>query len=848
MKRNIITTALAAIATCAVAQNQNIAYQDQNVRFTVITDGAIRMEYTPDGQFLDSKSFIAVDRSYPAAAYKVKNTPKTVTISTDRFVLSYTKGSGMFNEKNLRISSTKTKRKTDGKQKANTPYTTSFSWHPGLKDNANLKGTYRTLDGYDGDTHLDSHKMPLEDGLLSRNGWTFIDDSNGYVFDDSDWQWVAHRPNEGKTQDWYFLAYGHDYKKALRDYTEFAGKVPLPPRYAFGYWWSRYWTYSDNELRNLVTKMHNYDIPLDVLVVDMDWHYAEPSRGGWTGYSWNRRLFPSPKGFLQWAKQQNLQTTLNLHPADGIKPDEDCYPAMAQWMGMNPDEKKTIEWTASDKHFMQGWYEKVLHPMEKDGVDFWWLDWQQWSNDKQFPNLSNTWWINYTTFTDMERNRDTRPMLYHRWGGLGNHRYQIGFSGDAIISWKSLDFQPYFNSTASNVLYGYWSHDMGGHMGAHSIDPEMYIRWMQFGAFSPILRTHSTKDAGLNKEPWVFADRERDILHDIIRQRYQFAPYIYSMARRTYDDALPLCRPMYYDYPESEEAYANRNEYMFGDNVLVYPITSPMHDGISTQQVWLPAGCDWYELSSGTLLRGGQTVERKFQLDEYPVYIKAGSVLPEYDKVENLSSTSEPITVAVYPGKGDSSFTLYEDNGNDKDYAHEYATTLLTKRTLNDSTIAVTVGARKGTYKDMPANRRYTLKLVASTVPASVKIDGAEASYAYDGNNLSVLIDIPDTDCAKEKIVTVTFPQNATPVADGLIGKFRHIQQGCVALKNSNPGFVFNEQLGTMESTGVAISYAPQEAEQRIEAFRHNYANLKQVLLESGMEEAEAEQFVQKAY
>ena len=398
------------------------------------------------------------------------------------------------------------------------------------------------------------------------------------------------------------------------------------------------------------------------------------------------------------------------------------------------------------------------------------------------------------------------------------------------------------------MLYGYWSHDMGGHMGAHSIDPEMYIRWMQFGAFSPILRTHSTKDAGLNKEPWVFADRERDILHDIIRQRYQFAPYIYSMARRTYDDALPLCRPMYYDYPESEEAYANRNEYMFGDNVLVYPITSPMHDGISIQQVWLPAGCDWYELSSGTLLRGGQTVERKFQLDEYPVYVKAGSVLPEYGKVENLSSTSEPITVAVYPGKGDSSFTLYEDNGNDKDYAHEYATTLLTKRTLNDSTIAVTIGARKGTYKDMPANRRYTLKLVASTVPASVKIDDTETAYTYDGNNLSVLIDIPDTDCAKEKIVTIAFPQNAAPVADGLIGKFRHIQQGCVALKNSNPGFVFNEQLGTMESTGVAISYAPQEAEQRIEAFRHNYANLKQVLVESGLKEAEADKFIQKAY
>ena len=848
MKRNIITTALAAIATCAVAQNQNIAYQDQNVRFTVITDGAIRMEYTPDGQFLDSKSFIAVDRSYPAAAYKVKNTPKTVTISTDRFVLSYTKGSGMFNEKNLRISSTKTKRKTDGKQKANNPYTTSFSWHPGLKDNANLKGTYRTLDGYDGDTNLDSHKMPLEDGLLSRNGWTFIDDSNGYVFDDSDWQWVSHRPNEGKTQDWYFLAYGHDYKKALRDYTEFAGKVPLPPRYAFGYWWSRYWTYSDNELRNLVTKMHNYDIPLDVLVVDMDWHYAEPSRGGWTGYSWNRRLFPSPKGFLQWAKQQNLQTTLNLHPADGIKPDEDCYPAMAQWMGMNPDEKKTIEWTASDKHFMQGWYEKVLHPMEKDGVDFWWLDWQQWGNDKQFPNLSNTWWINYTTFTDMERNRDTRPMLYHRWGGLGNHRYQIGFSGDAIISWKSLDFQPYYNSTASNVLYGYWSHDIGGHMGADSINPEMYIRWMQFGAFSPVLRTHSTKNAGLNKEPWVFADKERDIIRDIIKQRYSLAPYIYTMARHAYDTGVSLCRPMYYDYPDTKEAYSNRNEYMFGDNFLVYPITKPMNNGVSEQNVWLPAGCDWYELSSGTMLKGGQNVERRFLLDEYPVYIKAGSIIPQYGDVKNLRNNNEAVTVTVYPGNVNTQFDMYEDNGNDKQYATAYATTQLSSTHSADGSLCVKIGARKGEYSGMPSHRQFRLKLVASAVPEKVTVDGKQTDFEYDGNKLSLLVNIPETDCSKEKVVEISYAKDAPVLTDGLIGKFRHIQQNCVAMKYRNPAIVFAEPLGTMESAGIAMTYNPEKQKQIVETFRTNYGSLADILKQNGIEGEDAKKFMDTSF
>ena len=842
MKRNIITATLATIAVCAVAQNSNIAYQDQNVRFTVITDGAIRMEYTPDGQFLDNKSFVAVNRSYPTAIYKVKNTAKTITISTDRFTLSYAKGSGMFNESNLRITSIKEKKKNAIKGQK------TFDWHPGTNDDANLKGTYRTLDGYNGDTHATDGKMPLEDGLLSKNGWTFIDDSNGYIYDSSDWEWVAHRPNEGKTQDWYFMAYDHDYKKALRDYTLFAGKVPLPPRYAFGYWWSRYWAYSDNELRNFVQKMHNYNIPLDVLVVDMDWHYAEPGRGGWTGYSWNKRLFPSPKGFLQWAKSQELETTLNLHPADGIKPDEDCYTDMAQWMGKNPEEKQPIQWAASDKHFMEGWYKKVLHPMEEDGVDFWWLDWQQWGNDKEFPNLSNTWWINYTTFSDMERNRPTRPMLYHRWGGLGNHRYQIGFSGDAIISWKSLDYQPYFNSTASNVLYGYWSHDMGGHMGAHSIDPELYIRWMQFGAFSPILRTHSTKDAGLNKEPWVFADKERDILHDIVRQRYQFAPYIYSMARRTYDDALPLCRPMYYDYPEAEEAYVNRNEYMFGDDILVYPITTPMQNDISTQSIWLPAGDDWYELSSGTLLKGGQTATRHFQLDEYPVYIKAGAIIPEYNNVENLKHNDEPVVLAVYPGKKDSEFSLYEDNGNDKNYATEYAVTKLTKTSINDSTVNVTIAPRQGHYADMPSQRHFTLKMIASAMPTKVVVDGKESTYSYDGNNLALVVDIPETDCSKKKSIEIVYPKDALSVSDGLIGKFRHIQQGCIALKSKTPGIVFKDELGTMESTGVALGYYPNDFNKLINTFRTNYSNLKEALKNCGVSDEESNEFIRKAY
>ena len=840
-KQLVLASALSALALTAAAQNDNIVYRDSNVRFTLVTDGTVRMEYAPDGKFLDDKSFIAVNRSYPEVKYKKSETAKKVVISTDYLTLTYTKGSGPLTERNLSIVSAKTKKKpTDGKR------IIPFAWHPGQKDapGANLKGTYLTLDGYDGDSRGDTGKMPIEDGLLSRSGWTLIDDSEGYVFDNSDWQWVAHRPNEGKTQDMYFLAYGNDYKKALHDFTVFAGKEPLPPRYAFGYWWSRYWCYSDNELRQLVSKMHSYSIPMDVLVVDMDWHYTEEGRGGWTGYTWNKRLFPSPAGFMKWAKQQQLQTTVNLHPADGIKHYEDCYADMARWMGMDPAEKKDIPWNASSKRFMQGWYDKVLRPMEGYGIDFWWLDWQQWNNDKEFPRLSNVWWINYATFTDMERHHDTRPMLYHRWGGLGNHRYQIGFSGDAIISWKSLDFQPYYNSTASNVLYGYWSHDIGGHMGADSINPEMYIRWMQFGAFSPVLRTHSTKNAGLNKEPWVFADKERDIIRDIIKQRYSLAPYIYTMARHAYDTGVSLCRPMYYDYPDTKEAYSNRNEYMFGDNFLVYPITKPMNNGVSEQNVWLPAGCDWYELSSGTMLKGGQNVERRFLLDEYPVYIKAGSIIPQYGDVKNLRNNDEAVTVTVYPGNVNTQFDMYEDNGNDKQYATAYATTLLSSTHSADGTLCVKIGARKGKYSGMPSRRQFRLKLVASAVPEKLTVDGKQTDFEYDGNKLSLLVNIPETDCSKEKVVEISYAKDAPVLTDGLIGKFRHIQQNCIAVKYHNPGIVFAEPLGTMESAGIAMTYNPEKQKQIVETFRKNYASLADILKQNGIEGEDAQKFM----
>ncbi len=833
--RLIISACIVLLAAQSAWSQKNIAYQDSEVRFTVITDGVIRLEWQPEGKFTDLPSFTASERDYPKAEFKARTRGKDITISTSKMTLTYRKDSGRFTEKNLSI-------------KANDGF---FTWKPGMVQKENLKGTFRTLDGLDGDIQTQDWVADMkkgetrrfEDGIIARDGWTLIDESGSYLFDGSEWAWVKER-EAGECQDWYFMAYGHDYKAALKDFTVFAGKMPLPPRFAFGYWWSRYWAYSDKELRSLVDKFRTYDIPLDVLVIDMDWHYTDPGRGGWTGWTWNKSIFPNPRKFMDYLHENNLKATLNLHPADGFDHYEWCYPALAESLGMNPEGKDRIEWVNSDKQFMSNMFEKVMHPMQEDGVDFWWLDWQQHVYDVKLPKLHNTWWINYCYFSDMERNGDKRPLLYHRWGGLGNHRYQIGFSGDATISWKSLDFQPYFTATASNVLYGYWSHDIGGHLDmGKGIDPEMYTRWLQYGAFSPIMRTHSSKSGSLNKEPWVFPEEYADVIRKTVRQRYEMVPYIYTTARKGYDEGLALCRPLYYEYPENQEAYDFRSEYMFGDNIIIAPVTRPAENGFAEVDVWLPEG-EWYESSTGTLLQGGQTLKRHFAIDEYGIYIKAGSVLPFYGRtVNHLNSNDEDIIVTVFP-KGDGSFTMYEDGGNTKDYSDSFATTGL-KSTWDGRTQTIEIAPREGSYAGMPADRRFMVKVVASAAPASVSVNGESVDYEYNGEDFSFSIEIPETGCDVAKKVVITYENSETAIADGIIGASRRIGKTIEALK-FRTGLDPVDALAKLGSVNEAALYNPADAKKLAGEFMENYAKLPEILkTQNGIKEADIEWFLE---
>lgn len=833
--RIVLATLMAAVSLPLFASaplTDGVVYKDKTKRFTVVADGLVRMEYAPDGKFNDDPSFIGYNREYPETRAKVTDDGKTVTIETAKLILKYNKSKGAFTPDNLSVVS------AEGVK--------PFSWNPGKKQEKNLEGTTRTLDWWNGpelqwtdrEGKWRTRKGELEKGILARDGWTLIDDSRGFLLDDDPTiQWVKKRKTKKGAQDFYFLGYGSDYKGALKDFTTLSGKIPMPPRYAFGFWWSRWWAYSDHELRELVKNFEDYDIPVEVLVIDMDWHYTDEGHGGWTGWTWNRRLFPEPDKFLNYLRDKNLKVTLNLHPASGVKHYEEAYPQMARDNGIDPSSKKDIPWVSSDRRFMTSLFKNILDPMTKEGVSFWWIDWQQGLYDSKVDSLSNTWWINHTFYNKMKNTEDVRPMIFHRWGGLGNHRYQIGFSGDSYTTWETLKYMPYFTSTASNVGYGYWGHDLGGfrQLPTDSVmDPELYARFFQFGVYSPIMRTHADKKVPLNKEPWIFDRATLGLIRDAVKLRYRNVPYIYSMSRKAYDTGVSICRPMYYDYPEKEEAYNHPDQYMFGDQMIVAPVASPAENGYSEITVWLPDG-EWYEEATGTMLQGGKEYVRKMAMDEYPVYIKAGAVIPYHDaSVNNLRSNAAPLSVNVYPG-ANGEFDLYEDYGDDDKYDGEYAYTKIKSRREGNS-LKVNIEPRKGSYREMPEKRDMEIKVHSTLRPEKVTVDGKDAAFSYIPEELAVAVKLDGRRCDRGSDVVFTFPAGSE-IADGTMGDMRRFVKTFGGLKDRYADLEVTEEFGPLSVIYEALEYQPQNERQLISAFKERYSRLPEIVKNQPMPE-----------
>jgi alpha-glucosidase (family GH31 glycosyl hydrolase) len=469
----------------------------------------------------------------------------------------------------------------------------------------------------------------------------------------------------------------------------------------------------------------------------MDWHITDTGNdsSGWTGYTWNRDLFPDPAGFIARLHEQGLRTALNLHPADGVYPHEEQYDAMTQALGVDPEAQQPIDFDIADPKFMQAYLEILHHPYEAMGVDFWWLDWQQGTRSK-LHGLDPLMALNHLHFCDLGRDGSKRPFIFSRWFGLGNQRYPIGFSGDSVVSWESLAFQPYFTATASNVGYGWWSHDIGGHMQGIE-DGELYARWIQFGVFSPILRLHSTNNPYQDRRPWLQDAATFQVMRAALQLRHQLIPYLYTMAWRNTAEGIPLITPMYYDHPEDENAYRCPQQYRFGTELIVAPFTSPIDPDtrLSRQQVWLPEG-DWYNFFTDDHYTGDRWITFYGGLDQIPVFAKGGAIVPLAPRTD-WGGTDNPHTleVHVFPQQNNR-FALYEDDGETTAYQRGRHCITVFEVQPHDHSVDFIIEPGQGDVSVVPQQRMYRLIFHRVTRPTMVafKVNGAsrEAVTQYD--------------------------------------------------------------------------------------------------------------------
>ena len=642
------------VETRPVANAANVVIW-KNYRISVLQDRLFRVERSDTLRFRDAATQSIWYRDMPAQAYTLVKAEDSLTIRTGACELV------------IKLDRASSFVLLDGREIP-------------LDNAGNLGGTYRTLDMFDGKEILArphipvSGKVNLGVGVCSRTGVAVIDDSASLTIGEDG----VIRTERADGMDEYVFVYGKDYRAALRALYAITGDVPILPRYALGNWWSRYHKYTDKEYLRVVHAFAEREIPLTVATIDMDWHYSDPpdiekrfrirelnrtdesyygTAWGWTGYTWNEDYFPDYKKTLRQLSDMRLKVTLNLHPAEGVAWWESPYEEMAKAMGKDPKTCEYIPFQIADSTFVNAYFSVLHKPYECDGVEFWWIDWQQ-GTGSDMEGLDPLWALNHFHYLDHAKNHD-RALILSRYAGVGSHRYPIGFSGDTLINWDVLAYLPYFTATASNIGYTWWSHDIGGH-ALGTMDEELYARFVQYGVFSPINRLHCTNDETMTKEPWYYGAAGL-VAEKYLKFRHKLIPYLYTESYATHKRGRALVEPIYYEH-DGEEAYRYEREYFFGESLLVVPIVSPADsNGYACVKAWLPQG-KWTDIFTGFTYEtgvNGKEITLARKLDEYPVFARAGAFLPLSADKGNGCGYPEKLEVWAYSGNG--SYTLYED-------------------------------------------------------------------------------------------------------------------------------------------------------------------------------------------
>ena len=691
----------------------DVTYSGNKYRITVLSERLIRLEYSEIGKFNNDATQLVTNRAFEKPQFEVKEDNISLEIKTEYFALSYSKnspfkGSGMNSMKNLRVQVNNT----------------NSVWYYGHPEVRNYYGCNSTLTNF-------GTKDSTNKGLYSIEGFVTLDDSNSLRFDYDGTVKKNDEENKGYI-DIYLFVYGKDFGYCMQDYFKLTGYPALIPRYALGNWWCHNLPYTQDEIIKIADEFHEENIPLSIMLLDKDWHFRqipiidspqEETQNGQnsikikeqglvnnpneplfeTGYTFNTDLIPNPKRLVTELHQKGVRIGLSTNPKDGIRNYEYFYEEIKKHL--TPNDKGIIPFSPYDPKFIDVYLKLLIHPLEGLGIDFFWND---FNNDTK--DMKATWLLNHYLYKDLARAPQKRGMILGRSGMIAAHRYPVLYSGKTKVSWDNFKTIPFFNLSASNIGVCWWSHDIGGYNEGIE-DSELYIRSVQLGVFSPILRFHSDKGKYYKREPWRWDLKTSGIVGNYLRLRHELIPYLYTEAYEYYSKGIMIFQPLYYLYPKFYDDAIYRNEYFFGRQLFVTPILNKK-DLVMNRTIhhfFLPDGI-WYDFFTGQKYIGKQKYIAFYKEEDYPVFAKAGAIIP-LSKKSNLNNTMPPsdLEIQVFAGESNS-YTLYEDDGVSSLYHQGYY--LKTEISYNylPSNYTVIVRAIEGKKGIIPDNRNYKIR------------------------------------------------------------------------------------------------------------------------------------------
>jgi len=748
IKKGLLLFAMAMmILGCQEYTITNNIVEYDNHTFTVLSTGLInvRPSNVSKGNYNYESDFIV---------FNVSQENETLIITTDKYQLFYQKGLG-----DLKARISLEFKKEDSLISAQIEQI----------DTENLGGLIRSVDKFDGtieyedyDINAASKEVTIPKGLLSRQGWTVLK-----VKGDA----LIHNDAEGDSEELFIFCYGDDYKKALSDFTQVNGNIPLLPKWALGNWFSRYQPLSAQDYKDIVARFRKEKIPVDVIVPDMNWHID-----GWFGTRYDSVKFPDMNNFLNWSNQEGLHVGFNHHPGAVIRDDIRAkeflkrthmdYDSLLVATEKQYQESKwefienALFYGEGNSNHIAPFFDVFLKPMMDQGLDFHWVD-----GSPSIKNLKE-----YYRLTEQHSNKRAIVLTRQVAGSFDNHKYPIGFSGDSYISWESLKFNIELTVKGSN-LGVYWSHDIGGHMEGLKMEEhkELFTRWIQSGVMSPFNRLHATGgvdwDRRLvhNRKPWDWGGKVLASARKAMQLKYQLMPYTYSLNRKAFDQGLLMCYGMYFDYPTSAKSFEYSNEqYLYGSALLCAPITDAASDGkgmegVASKKVWIPEGL-WYDYFSGEKVQGPKEIVVSKSIDEFPLFVKEGAIIPmvEYMDYTDQKPLDKLIIACYQPSKAaNASFKLYEDDGKTLHYKdNKYRWTTIDYKYRGESKASIVIHPVDGDFEEAVVNRNYQIIVNGvHTTPTKIVInekDIKEEKWTFKNNVLTIDTDIYST---QDKVV-----------------------------------------------------------------------------------------------